>query len=36
MMGDRHPKAPMWSYRVNLNKWVRSDHPLRLTKEALT
>jgi transposase len=28
-MGGRDPQAPMWSYRVNLDKRVRSDHPLR-------
>src|SRR6201987_1846144 len=29
MMGERDRQAPMWSYRVNLDKRVRSDHPLR-------
>jgi len=35
MMGERDPQAPMWSYRVNLDKRVRSDHPLRRINEAL-
>ena len=29
MMGDSDPQAPLWSYRVNLDRRVRSDHPLR-------
>jgi transposase len=29
MMGERDPQAPFWNYRVNLDKRVRSDHPLR-------
>jgi transposase len=29
MMGERDPQAPLWNYRVNLDKRVRSDHPLR-------
>ena len=29
MMGEADVQAPMWSYRVNLDKRVRSDHPLR-------
>lgn len=29
MMGERDPPAPLWNYRVNLDKRVRSDHPLR-------
>jgi len=29
MMGKREPQAPLWNYRVNLDKRVRSDHPLR-------
>jgi transposase len=29
MMGERDPQAPLWNYRVNLEKRVRSDHPLR-------
>jgi len=35
MMGERDPQAPMWSYRVNLDKRVRNDHPLRRTNEVL-
>jgi hypothetical protein len=35
MMGERDPQAPIWSYRVNLDKGVRSDHPLRLINEVL-
>ena len=35
MIGERDPQAPMWSYRVNLDKRVRSDHPLRRINEAL-
>src|SRR6201998_1118821 len=29
MMGERERQSRMWSYRVNLDKRVRSDHPLR-------
>jgi transposase len=29
MMGEEDPQTPMWSYRINLDKRVRSDHPLR-------
>src|SRR6516225_8912831 len=29
MMGERDPQAPLWSYRVNLDKRVRREHPLR-------
>ena len=29
MMGEADSQAPMWSYRVNLDKRVRDDHPLR-------
>jgi transposase len=35
MMGERDPQAPMWSYRVNLDKRVRRDHPLRRINGAL-
>jgi hypothetical protein len=35
MMGKRDPQAPMWSYRVNLDKRLRRDHPLRRINEAL-
>src|SRR5258708_39370567 len=34
-MGERDPQATMWSYRVNLDKRVRNDHPLRRTNEGL-
>jgi transposase len=34
-MGERDPQAPIWSYRVNLDKRVRSDHPLRRINEVL-
>ena len=29
MMGEPDPQAPLWSYRVNLDKRVRREHPLR-------
>jgi transposase len=35
MMGERDPQAPLWNYRVNLDKRVRSDHPLRRINEVL-
>jgi hypothetical protein len=35
MMGEGDRQAPMWSYRVNLDKRVRSDHPLRRINEVL-
>jgi len=35
MMGEGDRQAPMWSYRVNLDKRVRGDHPLRRIKEVL-
>jgi hypothetical protein len=35
MMGERDPQAPIWSYRVNLDKRVRSDHPLRRINDVL-
>src|SRR5215472_17568918 len=35
MMGERDPQAPLWSYRVNLEKRVRCDHPLRRINEVL-
>jgi hypothetical protein len=34
-MGERDPRAPLWSYRVNLDKRARSDHSLRRINEAL-
>jgi hypothetical protein len=30
MMGSRDPQKQLWNYQVNLDKRVRSDHPLRL------
>jgi transposase len=35
MMRERDLQAPMWSYRINLDKRVRSDHPLRRINEVL-
>jgi hypothetical protein len=35
MMGERDPQKQLWSYQVNLDKRVRSDHPLRRIKERL-
>jgi transposase len=35
MMGEGDQQAPMWSYRVNLDKRVRLDHPLRRINEVL-
>jgi hypothetical protein len=35
MMGEGDRQAPMWSYRVNLDKRVRRDHPLRRINEVL-
>src|SRR5260370_42497100 len=35
MMGERDPQASIWGYRVNLDKRVRSDHPLRRINEVL-
>jgi transposase len=35
MMGEREPQAPLWNYRVNLDKRVRRDHPLRRINEVL-
>src|ERR1700752_5326712 len=35
MMGERDPQKPLWSYQVNLDKRVRSDHPLRRINQAL-
>ena len=39
MMGERDPQKQLWSYQVNLDKRVRSDHALRrinLNSEAAT
>src|SRR5260370_42130185 len=35
MMGERHPQKQLWSYQVNLDKRVGSDHLLRRITEAL-
>ena len=35
MMGERNPQKQLWSYQVNLDKRVRSDHPLRRIDERL-
>ena len=34
-MGSRDPQKQLWSYHVNLDKRVRSDHPLRKLNEVL-
>jgi hypothetical protein len=34
-MGERNPQKQLWSYQVNLDKRVRSDHPLRRIDERL-
>ena len=35
MMGNRDRQKQLWSYRVNLDKRVRTDHPLRKFNESL-
>jgi hypothetical protein len=35
MMGERDSQKQLWSYQVNLDKRVRSDHPLRRINQAL-
>src|SRR5260370_29434750 len=35
VMGSRDPQKQLWSYHVNLDKRVRSDHPLPKLNEAL-
>lgn len=35
MMGSGEPQKGLWSYRVNLDKRVRSDHPLRKLNDVL-
>jgi transposase len=35
MMGTRDPEKQLWSYHINLDKRVRSDHPLRKLNQAL-
>jgi transposase len=34
-LGERDPQKQLWSYQVNLDKRVRSDHPLRRINQAL-
>ena len=34
-MDEEDSQVPIWSYRVNLNKRVRDDHPLRRIRAAL-
>ena len=34
-MGSRDPQKQLWNYQVNLDKRVRSDHPLRRIDEVL-
>ena len=35
MMGEKEQQSPLWNYRVNLDKRVRRDHPLRRINEVL-
>jgi transposase len=35
MMSEEDSQVPIWSYRVNLDKRVRSDHPLRRIRATL-
>jgi transposase len=35
MMGIKEPQGDMFSYQVNLDKRVRSDHPLRLIEKMI-
>jgi len=35
MIGEEDSQVPIWSYRVNLDKRVRDDHPLRRINAAL-
>jgi hypothetical protein len=35
MIGSRDPQKQLWSYHINLDKRVRSDHPLRKLNQAL-
>src|SRR5579863_1914986 len=34
MMDEEDSQVPIWSYRVNLDKRVRDDHPLRRIRAA--
>src|ERR1700736_6296802 len=35
MIGEEDSQVPIWSYRVNLDKRLRDDHPLRRIRAAL-
>jgi hypothetical protein len=35
MMSEEASQIAIWSYRVNLDKRIRSDHPLRRINEVL-
>src|SRR3981081_1960813 len=35
MMGEREPQTALWNYRVNLDKRIRRDHPLRRVNEVV-
>jgi hypothetical protein len=35
MMRERDAQKQLWNYQVNLDKRVRSDHPLRRINETL-
>src|SRR5258708_26815989 len=35
MVGERDAQKQLWNYQVNLDKRVRSDHPLRRINETL-
>ena len=35
MMGEDDSQVPIWSYRVNLDNRVRTEHPLGRIKAAL-
>src|SRR6201981_493538 len=35
MLSEEDSQVPIWSYRVNLDKRVRSDHPLRRIRDSL-
>src|SRR5260221_12353208 len=35
MMDEEDSQVPIWSYRVNLDKRVRDDHPLRRIRAAV-
>jgi len=35
MMGEKEQQSPLWNCRVNLDKRVRRDHPLRRINKVL-